>query len=236
LQCAASSLTLRIGRERGRQVAGGGPLGPERAKGLGVDRAFSESSEEEVQDGVQSKRLKRATERCAKCWDQEANGSASRPSLLETKAVTPACAEQYRTFYAEFLDFCVAGDFDIKHALGMDFGLVAFFSDIFFEGWEPSKGEKSPGSSYGKSAKVQYGGRPDSAMDKARVGGLAEAFATKVAHSACYLRVVGSCGVAGQRGRARDGSFRPYGFWDLRPPWQPDGPSSVVAFGPPWPH
>ena len=32
-------------------------------------------------------------------------------------------------------------DFDVKHALGTDFGLVAFFSDIFFEGWEPSKGE-----------------------------------------------------------------------------------------------
>jgi len=55
-------------------------------------------SEEEAQNDVKNKRFKSATNRCAKFWDQEANGSVSRPSLLETRAVTPACAEQYRTF------------------------------------------------------------------------------------------------------------------------------------------
>ena len=77
-------------------------------------------------------------------------------------------------------------------------------------------------------SKAGYLTRPE----RTRVGGLAEVFAAEVAASTRYLRGVGTGGVVGQGRRARDGSIRAHGFWGLRSPGQPDGPSAVVALAP----
>ena len=113
------------------------------------------------------------------------------------------------------------------------FRVSRFLLGYVLRGVGTEQGRKDPGSSHGKPAKIQYGGRLDSAKGEARFSGLEEAFSTEVAHSAYYLCGGGACGFADQGGRARDGSFRTYGFRNLRSPGQLDGPSPVIASGPP---
>jgi len=82
-------------------------------EGSGVDRACGESSQEKAEQRPEQK-AQESYEAVRKVLEQGATGSVSGPSGLETRAVTPVCAKQYRTFYAEFLDFCVTRDFGVQ--------------------------------------------------------------------------------------------------------------------------
>ena len=115
----------------------------ERADGVALrEKEESDASQSEDELPGEVRRHIFGAKRFARFWRQGADGSGSASSVLEENSVSGAARKHYCAAYDAFLDFCQRESKEIKTSRHMDEALVSFFHELFFAGWEISKGEK----------------------------------------------------------------------------------------------